>query len=304
MQEFFGLESIAPNWQSATLCIGTFDGVHLGHQAVIRAAIADSSVRDQPCIVITFDRHPLATLAPEKCPPSIGTLQQNLENIKRLGVSLTVVLAFDRRLADMSHEEFFDRILIEKLHANHIVIGHDFAFGKNRLGTSDWLGSRISTRVVSALEVDGVRVSSRNIRRLIVSGKIEEANRLLSHRFALDGIVVEGAQIGRTLGFPTANLVPSSNQAIPSDGVYAGAALLHGCIFMAAIGIGKRPTVMGTHRTVEAYLLDFDGAEFYGADLRLSFHSRLRDEIAFESLESLKRQMAIDVEQVRSIGVS
>lgn len=301
MLTHFGVDLLVPEWSESVVCVGAFDGVHLGHQALIRAAVGEASSSDRPCVLVTFDRHPAAVLAPDRRPPSIGTLEQNLGAFRRLGVALCVILRFDRALADMSAQEFLDSILFERLRATGVVVGHDFAMGHGRQGDADWLGQRIPTTVVPPFLIEGRRVSSTALRLLVAEGRVEEAERLLGRRFSIPGVVVAGRKLGRELGFPTVNLARAEDQVVPRYGVYAGYAATPKGRFRAAISVGLRPTVDGKVRAIEANLLDYPGDNLYGSAVEIEFHSRLRDEEAFPSLEELKAQMARDVERVLRI---
>lgn len=301
MQVHLGTGTLHAEWPRAVVCVGTFDGVHLGHQAVIRQAVADAREAELPCVLVTFDRHPASILAPAKTPPSLATVGANLRRFEALGISLVLVLPFDAALSRMSADQFLEEILRRGVHAERIVVGHDFAMGNGREGTTDWLAARIPTDVVPPFELEGQRVSSSNVRRAILSGDIEQAHRLLGRPYELEGVVVGGQRLGRELGWPTANLARSSHQAIPSDGVYAGWMTTPHGRFRAASSIGTRPAVGGVDRTVEAYLLDYPGHSLYGLSVSLEFHRRLRDELNFPSLDALKDQIATDVERTREI---
>jgi riboflavin kinase/FMN adenylyltransferase len=301
MQVHFGLELLNAEWSSSIVCIGTFDGVHLGHRAVIGKAVADAAEQELPCIVVTFDRHPAHVVAPERCPKAIASLGENLEQFASLGVGIAVVLPFTKELSQTTADEFFRDALIGRLKAHSLVIGHDFAFGKGREGTPEWLKDRIETDVVPPFEIGGSRVSSSAIRSAVETGDIEIANRLLGREFAIGGVVVSGQKLGRTIGYPTANLARSFDQVTPANGIYAGHAVTPFGAFRAAVNIGVRPTVGGTNRTIEAYLLDYPGTSLYGHAVYLSLQKRLRDEQKFDSLEVLKDQIARDVAQVASL---
>lgn len=296
-----GSESLAAEWDEAVACIGTFDGVHLGHQELIRTTVDKARASECPSLIITFDRHPMAILAPERCPPAVADLAANLECMRNLGVAVAVVLPFDEAIAATSAEAFFDGVLLRRAHAVEMVVGHDFAFGHGRQGTPDWLAKRIPTTVVPPFELSGERVSSSRVRHLVASGDVEAASRLLGRSFAMAGVVVSGQKLGRTLGYPTLNLVRSTRLVTPADGIYAGRAVTPRGEFGAAISIGVRPTVGGESRTIEAYLLDYPGDDLYGAAVTLTFAARLREERHFGSLEELKCQMALDVEQTRQL---
>lgn len=291
----FGAEEIGPEWPGCVMSIGTFDGVHLGHQEVIRQAVDEGRKRELPSVVLTFDRHPMAILAPEKCPPSVGTLDIDLEMFERLRVSLALVLRFDANLANTKAADFQQKLLQEKLRASLVVIGADFAFGKGREGTPEWLAKKMQTKIVPAFEIDGHRVSSTEIRSAISKGDVATARKLLGRPWTQEGVVVAGQKLGRTLGFPTLNLTPVGTQVQPSDGVYAGVAVTKFGTFKAAIGIGMRPTLGPGPRTIEAFLLDYPGESLYGAPVRLSYLNRLRDDMKFDSVDQLKTQMERDV---------
>jgi len=295
MQVHFGEELIRAEWSRSVGCIGTFDGVHLGHRTVIATAVDRARDRGLPCILVTFDRHPAAVLAPERCPKQIAPLSANLKALEALGVSLSLILPFTRELSQTTAQSFLDSVLIDEIKAEMLVVGHDFAFGKGREGTTDWLQSRIETEVIPPFEIDGHRVSSSEIRRSVEAGDVEHAMKLLGHPFAVQGVVVSGNRMGRVLGYPTINLARSYDGVLPSNGIYAGMASTNQGRHRAAISIGIRPTVGGGDRTLEAFLLDFPETEIYGSSVDLEFHRRLRNEEMFDSLDALKEQMARDV---------
>lgn len=301
MQVHFGTELLVPEWEGAVACIGTFDGVHLGHREVIGTAVAKGRELEMPVAIVTFDRHPAMVLRPEKCPKPISSIAGNIRIFESLGAALALILPFDLTLSQTSASDFFRSVLTERLRAATVVVGHDFAFGHNREGTADWLRARIDTTVVPPFMEDGVRVSSSRIREAISQGDFETANRLLGRSWAMAGIVVAGEKLGRTLGYPTLNLARSFDQILPPDGIYAGRCETPFGDFKAAISVGFRPTVGGERRTIEAYLLDYPGEPLYGRAVLLRFVQRVRDEARFDSLEGLKEQIGRDVEQVARI---
>jgi len=297
----FDLGALAAEWPASVVAIGTFDGVHLGHQAVLSRAVALAAKKGLPAWVATFDQHPAAVLAPDRCPPSLATLGENLHVFEGLGLAGALVLRFDQAMSQTSATGFLERVLIAGLKAQTLVVGHDAAIGKGREGDAAWLAQRIATVVVPPLELNGTRVSSRGIRDLVSSGDVEAAASRLGRPYAMAGIVVHGKQLGRTLGFPTANLALSVRQVMPLGGVYAGTGqTVHGS-FPAAISVGARPTV-GGEPTIEAYLLDYPGENLYGTTIRLEFRSRLRGQERFEDLDALARQMALDVARVAELA--
>jgi riboflavin kinase/FMN adenylyltransferase len=276
------------------LAVGEFDGVHLGHRAVI--ADADT--------VLTFEPHPRAVVQPDAAPKLITPLPVKADIIAGLGVRELVVIPFDREFASKTAEEFVDEVLVGTLGATEVRVGENFRFGHKAAGDVSLLRSRpeFETRVADMVEVDGEIVSSTHIRGLIVAGEIEAANRFLGLPFHLRGTVQGGDRRGRTLGFPTANLVPDNALVYPGNGVYACRAAVGDEWWPAAVSIGVRPTfVTGRGVLVEAYLIGYDG-DLYGKELRLAFLKRLRGERRFDSSDALVAQMHRDVEDARLIA--
>lgn len=292
----FGTDSLVSSWGSSTVCIGVFDGVHMGHRQVVRAAVEDAHRNLRPAIVLTFDRHPARTLRPADAPALIATLGQNLRALAECGADLTLVLAFDSALANTSAEVFTQEVVRGLLKAEHVVVGHDFALGKGREGTAEWLASRISTTVIEPFGPGGHRISSSEIRAAIVAGAMEEVMAGLGRPYALVGTVVAGERLGRELGFPTANLAPIARQVVPADGVYVGECSTPSGAFRAAISIGDRPTVGEGQRCIEAHLLNYSGEPLYGRCLELAFFTRVRDQLKFGDLDGLREQIATDIE--------
>ena len=304
MEVHFGLSALHAEWASAVVCVGTFDGVHEGHQAVISRAVEEARSKELPCCLVTFDRHPAAVLHPESVPPALGTLEENMEAIDALGVAVCLILPFDKALSETTAERFLWEILVDALKAESVVIGHDFAMGKGRRGDAEWLRQHIACTVVPPFEIEGRRVSSSEIRHAIAAGDVERAAKLLGRSFAVSGVVVPGQRLGRTLGYPTANIGRSFNLVLPADGIYAAQFLCDGDTYWAAVSIGVRPAVGGGQRTVEAYLLDYGGRSLYGKSCRLSLLRRLREERNFSSIDGLTTQIGLDVEEVRRIARS
>ncbi len=274
------------------VAIGTFDGVHRGHQAVI----------DDADTVLTFDPHPLEILHPAALPKLIMPFGVKRDVIEGLGVRELVVIPFDREFAQRSAEEFVDAVLVERLGAERVSVGENFRFGAKAKGDPAMLASRgeFETRVVPLVEVDGETVSSTRIRALVAAGDMEGARRCLGAPFMVEGEVVSGDQRGRELGFPTANIVPDDRLAIPGHGVYA--AFADGV--PAAVNVGIRPTFeSGRGVLIESYLIDYEG-DLYGSDLRVAFVARLRGEKRFASVEELIAQMRIDVEDAQRVCAS
>jgi riboflavin kinase / FMN adenylyltransferase len=271
------------------VAVGMFDGVHLGHREVIRGSDT----------VLTFDPHPLAVLHPDATPKLLQSAQIKRDTIAGLGVDELVVIPFDREFASKPPEQFVKEVLVERLGATHVSVGENFRFGRKAEGDPAFLSSRteFETRVVPLVEVHGETVSSSHIRGLVAAGEVKEAAAFLGGPFMFEGEVVHGDKRGRTLGFPTANIVPDDRLAVPGHGVYA--AWAHG--YPAAVNVGVRPTfVTGRGLLIEAYLLDFDG-DLYGQTLRVAFAERLRGEKRFESVDELVEQMGRDAQRAREI---
>jgi riboflavin kinase/FMN adenylyltransferase len=274
------------------VAVGEFDGVHLGHREVI--AGSDT--------VLTFDPHPLQVVRPEAAPKLLTSLEHKAELIAGLGVQELVVIRFDQRFANQTPQEFIDQVLIGKLQATHVSVGENFRFGHRAAGDPALLEAdgRFETRVVALVEVDGEVVSSSHIRGLVLAGEVELAARFLGSAFQLRGEVVQGDRRGRTLGFPTANLVPDDALVCPGHGVYA--AYADGG--PAAVSVGVRPTFdTGRGVLIEAYLIDRD-VDLYGQILRIDFLRRLRGERRFASTQALVEQMQDDVERARTLLAS
>jgi len=274
------------------VAVGSFDGVHLGHRAVIEGS--DS--------VLTFDPHPVSVVAPQHAPKLLTPLNVKAELIAALGVSELIVIPFDHAFAQRSASEFIDGVLVDALGAVRVSVGENFRFGHRAQGDTRLLAAdeRFQTVVQPLLEIDGEVVSSSHIRGLVAAGEVDQAAHFLGAPFQLRGEVVHGDEVGRKLGFPTANLIPAQELMCPGHGVYACLADGHA----AAVSIGVRPTFQtGRGELIEAYLLDFQG-DLYGRDLRLDFLQRLRGERRFESPEALVEQMRLDVERTREIARS
>jgi riboflavin kinase / FMN adenylyltransferase len=278
--------------RSRHVAIGTFDGVHVGHRAVI----------DDADTVLSFDPHPLEILHPPAAPKLIMPFKVKRDVIDGLGVRELVVIPFDEDFAKIPAQGFIEQVLIEKLGAERVSVGENFRFGAKAQGDPPMLQGRheFETRVVPLVEVDGETVSSSRVRALVAAGELEEARRCLGAPFMLEGPVVEGDKRGRELGFPTANLIPDDRLVTPGHGVYAAFANGH----PSAVNIGVRPTFeSGRGVLIEAYLIDHE-EDLYGQNLRIAFVSRLRGERRFPTVEELIAQMHLDVEEAREVCAS
>jgi riboflavin kinase / FMN adenylyltransferase len=277
------------------LAIGEFDGVHRGHREVIRGADT----------VVTFEPHPRTVVAPDSAPKLLTTLAIKADLIASLGVDELVVIPFDGDRMAQTAQEFIDHELIGRLGAQRVSVGENFRFGNKARGDADLLRAQdaFETQVVEMVELDGEIISSTHIRGLVAVGDVAGAARFLGAPFQMRGTVAHGDKRGRTLGFPTANLVPDPKLVVPDHGIYACRARVDGETHIAATNVGVRPTfTTGRGLLVEAFLLDFEG-DIYDHELQLDFLARLRGEKRFDSVEALVEQMDQDVVQTRRIVV-
>ena len=286
------------------LAIGVFDGVHLGHQQIIRQTVADARQHDSVALVVTFDQHPNAIVAPEKTPPQIFSRSQKLRGIAVLGADALLEIPFDKTFSEKAGEIFIRELARDLGKIHSICVGADFVFGHRRSGNVELLkklGAELGFQVhgLAAVALDGQVVSSTRIREMIRTGNFDAANQMLGRPYAICGRVVEGDRLGRQLGFPTANL-DSTNLVLPPNGVYAGGTNINGHAYRVALNIGTRPTVaFGPQLRVEAHLLDFSG-DLYGAELEVEIGAKLRDERRFGSPAELREQIGRDVVAVRA----
>jgi len=288
-----------------SLALGVFDGVHLGHQAVIREAVRQARGMNGDAAILTFHPHPAKILRPEAAPPLLTTEQQDYELFSALDVDVCVILDFTRELSRHSASDFLNQLLQAIPHLRALIVGPRWHFGHERSGNFELLKMWAATQKLQALEVapvcvDGEAVSSTMIRSQIGAGEIAAANARLGRPYQVVGRVVRGNGIGQKMGFPTANLNVES-EWIPLHGVYAARAVCEQGSFPAAVNIGTRPTVSNSPtKVVEAHLLDFHG-DLYGHHIRLDLMARVRDENKFEDLGDLKRQIEDDTRIIRSL---
>jgi riboflavin kinase / FMN adenylyltransferase len=283
------LHDVAPGSGPRRVAIGTFDGVHRGHRAVI----------DGSDTVLTFDPHPISVIHPEATPKLISPFPVKRDLIAGLGVDELVVIPFDRGFSEQTAEEFVQDVLIDRLGAERVSVGENFRFGKGARGTAEFLSEHdaFETSVTPLVAAAGETISSSHIRGLVAAGEVREAADFLGGPFLFEGEVVSGDRRGRTLGMPTANLVPDDAYVTPGHGVYA--AWAHG--YPAAVNVGVRPTFQtGRGLLVEAHLIGFDD-DIYGETLRIAFLERLRGEQRFDSVDELVAQMNRDVAQASEI---
>jgi riboflavin kinase/FMN adenylyltransferase len=291
--------------RGAIIALGNFDGFHLGHQAVAGEAIAWAKAEGRPAIVATFDPHPVRFFKPDAAPFRLTTLDQRQELFAAAGADAMLVFAFDAELASTTAEDFMARLLVERLGAAGVVTGEDFTFGKGRGGNIELLKTRgaelgLSSRAVGPVMLDGEVVSSSRIREALKTGDCETAARLLTRPFAIRGVVQHGDKVGRTIGFPTANL-PLGNYLRPHYGIYAvTSALADGTRLHGAANLGIRPSFDPPKELLEPHFFDWSG-DLYGQEIEVAFHHFLRPEAKFDSLDALTQQMLVDCDQARKL---
>ena len=302
MQIVRGLPSVPPERRPSAVALGVFDGVHLGHRAILGAAVAHARATGAPALACTFEPNPLEVLQPDRAPLPITTLDERLDLIAACGVDGTIVLTFTRELAAVEPEAFVKDVLVDRLAARQVVVGFNHRFGRAARGDAALLrelGARMgfNVDVVAPLTVDGVPVSSTAIRAALGRGDVDAAARMLGRPYTLPGTVVAGAGRGRTLGFPTANVAPG-RPVLVAPGVYACTFEVGEQARRAVVNVGVRPTFGEATLAVEAYLLDFSG-DLYGQTVQLTFVSRVREERRFPTVDALRAQIADDVETAR-----
>jgi riboflavin kinase/FMN adenylyltransferase len=286
------------------LAIGFFDGVHLGHQQIIRQTIADARQHEAVVLVVTFDRHPNTVVAPNRVPPLIYSLPQKLRAIESLGADTLLLIHFDKPFSEKTGEAFIQELAGELGGVQSICVGSNFVFGHKRRGNVALLKKlgeelKFSVHGMAAIALDGKAVSSTRIREAIRIGELDFTSQMLGRAYSLAGQVAQGDKRGKQLGFPTANL-DVAGLVLPPNGVYAVHASVNGETHRAVLNIGFRPTVQNPNPQlcVEAHLLNFD-REIYGAEMEITFVKKLRDEIKFDSLAELKEQIARDIAEAK-----
>lgn len=279
--------------------LGTFDGVHKGHRSILDKLLNSSDTSACESLVLTFFPHPRMVLQQNTGIKLLNTMSEKAFLLDKYGIDNLIVHPFDHAFSRLTAEEFVKNILVDSLNVQKIVIGHDHRFGRNRTATIDDLihfGEEYGFDVmqISALEVNEVSVSSTKIRKALDAGDLATANEFLGYDYFLSGTVTQGKKIGRTIGFPTANIsIKEDYKLIPSQGVYVVSSVIDGTVVKGMMNIGTNPTVGGTGQTIEVHFLDFD-KDIYGKDLKISMHKKLRDEKKFASLEVLKLQLEED----------
>ncbi|MEU0519669.1 bifunctional riboflavin kinase/FAD synthetase [Streptosporangium sp. NPDC006007] len=315
MRGWHGLDDVPEDWGRSVITIGVFDGVHRGHQQMVARAVAMAAGLGLPSVVVTFDPHPEEVVRPGTHPLRLTTARHRTELLAGLGVDAVCVLPFTLEFSRMTPDEFVQTVLVDRLHAAGVVVGENFRFGHKAAGdveTLQTLGEKYDF-VAEAVPLvsNGEAISSTLIRDRLAAGDMDAVALALGRPHRVEGVVVRGYQRGRRLGFPTANVESPDFTAIPADGVYAGwlqgvttgnlPAVYGGERWPAAISVGTNPTFEGVPRTVEAYALDRDDLDLYGAHMAVDFGTRLRANLRFDSIEELIEQMRADVDEARRL---
>jgi riboflavin kinase/FMN adenylyltransferase len=309
VKEMVGLKSLERFDDGTAVTIGTFDGIHIGHRALIGRTVERARENGNTAVAVTWDRHPMQTLRPDRIPLLLSAQHRKMELLRGTDLDAVVVLAFDRELSSWAPERFVSDILVDGLGARHVVVGEGWRFGHKAAGDSDLLTklgeeSGFTVEPMPLAEAEGGPVSSTRIRQAVAAGDLRLVRSLLGRPFDIDGEVIPGDDRGTSLGYPTANIDPDGSLALPPQGIYAGRGGLDGGFHAAAIDVGVNPTFGGdperTPLRIEPYLLDFEG-DLYGRVLRVEFWERLRDELRFASVDDLVAQMQKDVDDTRRI---
>ncbi|WP_326687637.1 bifunctional riboflavin kinase/FAD synthetase [Streptomyces sp. NBC_01795] len=308
MQRWRGLEDIPEGWGRSVVTIGSYDGVHRGHQLIIGKTVERARELDVPAVVVTFDPHPSEVVRPGSHPPLLAPHHRRADLMADLGVDAALVLPFTSDFSKLSPADFVVKVLVDKLHARSVVEGPNFRFGHKAAGNVESLAELGGTYDYDVVVVDlferaesGEPFSSTLTRRLISEGEARKAAEILGRPHRVEGVVVRGAQRGRELGYPTANVETLPHTAIPADGVYAGWLTVEGEAMPAAISVGTNPQFEGTERTVEAYAIDRVDLDLYGLHVEVDFLDYIRGQEKFDTLDALKARMAQDVDRARDL---
>jgi riboflavin kinase / FMN adenylyltransferase len=304
MEIFRDIEDPKLRLSGSVVTMGNFDGIHLGHQALLRHAVEDAKRGGVPSVVLTFEPHPLKLLAPERAPRLLLAPEDKLDLLEDFGVRTVVAQRFDYQFSSLSAEDFVSRCILGRLKTRKIWVGRDLRFGRERKGSVDDLvrwgaASGFEVGIIDPIMLNGVRISSSQIRRFIEQGRVHEVKPLLGRYHFITGKVVAGRKRGRALGFPTANIC-SRTEAVPLDGIYATIIEVKRQPWLSVSSIGVNPTFADGTRTVESFVLDFE-RDLYGEAVKLSFVERIREERKFPTAEALVAEMENDVSSARAI---
>ncbi len=290
--------------QGSCVAIGNYDGFHFGHKAIVQSLIQNATEKKLKSVLLTFEPHPVKLLAPDVAPLLINTLKQKLELIGNCGLDAIVVQSFDLKFSKIKPEDFFKKYLLGDLNAQFVTVGHDFTFGEKRSGTIETLEhlaqkNHIEAKIVEAKMLANTLVSSSLIRKLIKDGNVKLAHKMLTRFFFIDGNVVQGHNRGTALGIHTANLT-TTNELIPSDGVYASFVQLNNKTYTSVTNIGFNPTFDNQTRSIETHIFDFD-QNIYDKNIRLFFVEKIREEIKFATPTALVQQIEKDIASAKKI---
>ncbi|MDI1323521.1 MAG: bifunctional riboflavin kinase/FAD synthetase [Algoriphagus sp.] len=306
MKIYEGLSDL-PNIPNPVVTSGTFDGVHLGHQKILNRIRESARAIQGETVLITFWPHPRLVLYPnEHNLRLLSTFEEKTKLLRQFGIDHLITIPFTHEFSQMSSKEFIEKVLVEKIKTKKLVIGYDHRFGKNREGSFEYLQAHCAEygfdlEEISRQDVDEIGVSSTKIRKALEEGDVATAISYLGRPYELNGLVIKGQQIGRSIGFPTANIhIANDYKLIPKDGVYAVEASVAGTLYKAMLNIGNRPTVKGSKKTVEAHLFDFQG-DLYDKQITIYLKAYLREEHKFENLEALKHQLILDQAKAKSL---
>ena len=306
MNVYYGIKEFI-KLENAVVTSGTFDGVHLGHQKILNRLNEVASETKGESVVITFYPHPRSVISPDnKTINLLSTLDEKIELLEKSGVNHLVIIPFTREFSELSSEEFIQKILIDTIGTKTLVIGFDHRFGKNREGGFDYLKENkarygFEIEEIHRHDLENIGISSSKIRKALLEGEVPTAHHFLGRNYSVSGVIVKGKQLGRTIGFPTANIqVREIAKLIPADGVYAVKVYYREDEFGGMLNIGNRPTVDGTYKTIEVNIFDFD-REIYGENLTIEFIKKIRNEQKFNGLEELKAQIARDKETCKAL---
>jgi riboflavin kinase/FMN adenylyltransferase len=304
MKIFRHIEDQGLSMSGTVATVGNFDGVHLGHQALIRNTVEESKRLGYPSTVLTFEPHPLKILAPERARLLILSYEDKMALLESLGVDIVVAQQFDREFANIAADEFVRRFLVDRLKIKKLWVGRDLRFGQGRKGGTDTLlrlapGGGFEVGVLDPILLDGIRISSSRIRQLVEEGRVDEVRRMLGRYHFLSGRIVTGHRRGQELGFPTANIA-SQTEVIPLNGIYATSIQFKNKRWLSVSSVGVNPTFGDGPRTVESFILDFEG-DIYGEWVKLSFVQRIREEKKFVTINDLIAQMHEDVKRAKAV---
>jgi riboflavin kinase/FMN adenylyltransferase len=304
MKIFRHIEDQGLSMSGTVATMGNFDGIHLGHQTLVRHTVEESKRLGYPSTVLTFEPHPLKVLAPERAPLLILSYEDKMALLQSLGVDIVLAQRFDRQFASIPADEFVCRFLVDRLKIKKLWVGRDLRFGQGRKGGTDNLlrlapGAGFEVGVLDPILLNGIRISSSRIRQLVEEGRVDEVRPMLERYHFVSGHVVTGHRRGHTLGFPTANIA-SQTEVVPLNGIYATLIQLQNKQWLSVSSVGVNPTFGDGPRTVESFILDFEG-DLYGEWVKLSFVKRIRDEKKFVMVKDLVAQMHEDVKRAKAV---